>query len=63
MAQGLTLAYYVGQSHIVGGTTTDIVAYVENGVFIEVWIGAEDKLPRLVHAIFLDDPEQLRHHL
>ena len=63
MAPGLTLAYYVGQSHIVGDTTTDIVAYVENGVFIEVWLGAEDKLPRVIHAIYLDDPAQLRHNL
>jgi hypothetical protein len=63
MAPGLTLAYYVGQSHIVGDTTTDIVAYVENGVFIEVWLGSEDKLPRVIHAIYLDDPAQLRHNL
>jgi hypothetical protein len=63
MAEGLKLAYYIGQSHVVGDTTTDMVAYVENGVFIQVWIGAEDKLPRLIHAIYLDDPEKLRHNL
>jgi len=51
MAEGLRLAYYIGQSHVVDDTTTDMVAYVENGVFIQVWIGAEDKLPRLIHAI------------
>jgi hypothetical protein len=60
MAEGLTLAYYVGQSQVVDGTTTDMVAYIDNGVFIQVWIGTEDKLPRMVHAIFLDDPERLR---
>lgn len=63
MAPDLKLAYYVGQSHIVGETTTDIVAYVEGGVFIEVWLGAEDKLPRAIHAVYLDDPAQLRHNL
>lgn len=63
MEPGLKLAYYVGQSHIVGDTTTDIVAYVENGVFIEVWLGSEDKLPRVIHAVYLDDPAQLRHNL
>jgi hypothetical protein len=63
MEPGLKLAYYVGQSHIVGDTTTDIVAYVESGVFIEVWLGAEDKLPRVIHAVYLDDPAQLRHNL
>ena len=63
MAPGLKLAYYIGQSHVVGDTTTDIVAYIDNGVFIEIWIGVEDKLPRLVHAVYLDDPAQLRHNL
>lgn len=63
MAGGLMLAYYVGQSHVIGGTTTDIVAYVDRDVFIQMWIGAEDKLPRLVHATFLADPERMRHHL
>ena len=61
--EGLKLAYYVGQSHVIGGTTTDIVAYIDNGVFLQVWIGAEDKLPRMVHATFLDDPERMRHQL
>ena len=63
MAEGLKLAYYIGQSHVVGDTTTDMVAYVDNGVFIEIWIGVEDKLPRLIHAVYLDDPAQLRHNL
>jgi len=72
MSGGLKLAYYIGQSHIAGDigqshiagdTTTDMVAYIDNGVFIQVWIGAEDKLPRVIHAIYLDDPAQLRHNL
>ncbi len=63
MAEGLKLAYYIGQSHVVGDTTTDMVAYVDNGVFIEIWIGMEDKLPRLIHAVYLNDPAQLRHNL
>jgi hypothetical protein len=63
MAPGLKHAYYVGQSQIVAGTTTDIVAFAGNGVFVEMWVGAEDKLPRVIHAIYLDDPDQLRHNL
>jgi hypothetical protein len=63
MAPELKLAYYVGQSHVVDETTTDIVAYVEGTVFIEIWLGAEDKLPRLIHAVYLNDPAQLRHNL
>jgi len=60
---GLTLAYYVGQSNVIGGVTTDVVAYVNNGVFIETWVGADDKLPRLIRAVYLNDPAQLRHEL
>lgn len=63
MAPGLKHAYYVGQSHLVGGTTTDIVAFAGSGLFAEMWIGADDKLPRAIHAIYLDDPEHLRHNL
>jgi hypothetical protein len=63
LAPGLKHAYYVGQSHVVGGTTTDIVAYAGDGVFVQMWIGADDKLPRLMRAIYLDDPDRLRHEL
>src|SRR5271170_7251362 len=63
MNSGLMLAYYVGQSQVIGGTTTDIVAYADRDVFLQVWIGTKDKLPRLVHATFLADPERMRHHL
>jgi len=63
LAPGLKHAYYVGQSRLVGGTTTDIVAYAGDGVFVQLWVGAEDKLPRLMRAIFLDDPDHMRHEL
>ena len=63
MARGLDLAYYIGQSKVIDGITTDMVAYIDNGVFIQLWIGAEDKLPHRVHAVFLNDPERLRHDL
>jgi hypothetical protein len=63
MSDGMNLAYYIGQSRVVGGTTTDMVAYIDHGVFIQASIGFEDKLPRLLHAIYLDDPERLRHTL
>ena len=33
-------AFYVGQSVVVGGTTTDIVAVTGGGVQAELWIGA-----------------------
>jgi hypothetical protein len=40
-----------------------MVAYIDHGVFIQAWIGTADKLPRLLHAVYLDDPERLRHTL
>ena len=63
MAGSLQRAYYIGQSNVVGDTLTDIVAIVGNGVFEQLWIGADDKLPRMIRAVFLNDPERLRHHL
>ena len=63
MASGLKHAYYVGQSNVVAGITTDVVAFAGNGIFAEMWVGAEDKLPRIIHVIYLDDPDRLRHNL
>ena len=63
LADGLILAFYLGQSKVVGGTTTDMVAYANNDVFVQVWIGAEDKLPRMVRAVYRADPARLRHQL
>ena len=63
LAPGLKHAYYVGQSKIVAGTTTDIVAFAGDGVFVQMWVGADDKLPRVIHAIYIDDPDLLRHNL
>ena len=56
IADGLILAFYIGQSQVVGGTTTDMVAYANNDVFVQIWIGAEDKLPRMVRAVYRADP-------
>jgi hypothetical protein len=63
ISDDLRTAFYIGQSNVVGGTTTDMVAYNTGGVFIEIWIGADDKLPRMLRAIYGDDPQHLRHRL
>jgi hypothetical protein len=63
VSDGLVLAFYIGQSHIVGGTTTDMVAYANNNVFLQVWIGAEDKLPRMIRGVYRSDKAHLRHQL
>jgi hypothetical protein len=63
IADGLKIAFYIGQSNIVGGVTTDMVAYVTGDVFVQIWIGADDKLPRRVYAVYLNDRARLRHVL
>ena len=63
IADGLKVAFYIGQSNIVAGTTTDMVAYITGDVFVQIWIGAEDKLPRRVYAVYLNDRARLRHVL
>src|SRR5262249_30853312 len=60
---GLDNAFYVGQSQVVGGTTTNIIAYTTGGTFIQMWIGAEDKLPRRMRAVYTEDQWELRHQL
>lgn len=61
LSEGLKVAFYIGQSHVIGGTTTDMVAYGNDAVFIQIWIGADDKLPRMLRAVFVNDPSQMRH--
>ena len=63
LSQGLKSAFYIGQSVVVGGTTTDMVAYVNDNVFLQMWIGTEDKLPREIRAIFRNDPLRMRNEL
>jgi hypothetical protein len=63
ITRDLKLAFYIGQSKEVGATTTDMIAYANDYVFIQIWIGAEDKLPRRVRAVYAEDPLWLRHDL
>jgi hypothetical protein len=52
----LTSAFYVGQSIVVGGTKTDIVAVAGDGVQAELWIGADDHLPRMIRVVYTNEP-------
>ncbi|MGO4809876.1 DUF2092 domain-containing protein [Cupriavidus sp. 2MCAB6] len=63
IAGGLKTAFYIGQSGVVGNTTTDMVAYVTGDVFVQAWIGTQDKLPRRIYAVYLNDRTRLRHVL
>jgi hypothetical protein len=63
LRDGLKLAYYIGQSRVVGGVTTDMVALAYDNLFMQVWIGADDKLPRRARAVYRNDPLLLRHDM
>lgn len=63
IADGLKRAFYIGQSKLVGGTTTDMVAIANDRVFVQIWVGAGDKLPRRMRALFLTDSARLRHEV
>jgi hypothetical protein len=61
LAADLTTAFYIGQSQVVGGTKTDMVAFSSKDVFAQIWIGTQDKLPRRLYAVYLNDRARLRH--
>jgi hypothetical protein len=61
--EGLILAFYIGQSKVLGGVTTDMVAYANKDVYLQAWIGADDKLPRMIRGVYRADPARLRHQL
>lgn len=61
--QGAVEAFVIGQSTSVGGVPTNMVGWANNDVFLQMWIGVEDKLPRRIRATFRADPLRLRHEL
>jgi hypothetical protein len=63
LTDGAILAFTIGQSDLVGGTRTDMVAWANDDVFLQMWIGAEDKLPRRIRAVYRTDPYALGHQM
>jgi hypothetical protein len=61
LTTGLTSAFVIGTSKIVGGTETNIVSLSNKDTHLQIWIGAEDKLPRLVWATPINRPREPRH--
>ena len=61
ISEGLKLAFVMGQSKVVGDTTTDIIVLANDTVQMQLWIGAEDKLPRMMRATYFDEPGNYRH--
>ncbi|WP_191970281.1 DUF2092 domain-containing protein [Methylobacterium planeticum] len=46
LTEGLTRAFVVGRSNLVGGVETDIVAFAAKDAQAQIWIGVQDRLPR-----------------
>jgi hypothetical protein len=63
LSVGLTSAFVVGQSHVIGETVTDIVAIANANVQAEIWIGVKDGLPRMARAVYPKDPSQSRYEI
>lgn len=63
IAPGAILAFVVGPSAVVGGVKTDMIVWASNDVFLQIWIGVDDQLPRRIRAQFRADPKGLRHDL
>ena len=63
MTDGAILAFYIGTSEVVGGVKTDMLAWANKDVFLQIWIGADDKLPRRIRAVYAADPLQMRHEM
>jgi hypothetical protein len=63
ISSDMQLAFFIGQSNVVGNTATDMIAYANGDVFVQAWIGTEDHLPRMMRAVFADDPLRLRHQV
>ncbi len=63
LTDGGKLAFYVGPSGNVGGVPTDMVVWANDDVFMQIWIGTDDKLPRRIRATFAADPLRLRHDM
>ncbi|HEX9555878.1 MAG TPA: DUF2092 domain-containing protein [Reyranella sp.] len=61
ISENLTIAFVVGKSNVVAGVPTDIVVLVGKYAHVQLWIGSDDKLPRLARAIFVGDPAHYRH--
>jgi hypothetical protein len=63
LAKGALLAFTLGPSGVVGGVKTESVVWANKDVFMQIWLGAEDGLPRRFRAIYAADPKQLRYDM
>jgi hypothetical protein len=56
LAKDLHSAFYVGPSIAVGGVKTEVVAIAGDDAAGQIWLGAEDHLPRLIRVVYAHEP-------
>jgi hypothetical protein len=56
LSKNLHSAFYIGRSIAVGGTTTDMIAVASDDAAGQIWLGAEDHLPRKIAVVYAHEP-------
>lgn len=57
---GLTRAFVVGRSSLVGGVETEVIAFASPDAQGQIWIGVQDRLPRQLWVTETDAPGRPR---
>ena len=61
LSKRLRLAFVMGQSVVLDDIKTDIVVIADDNAQAQIWVGAEDHLPRMIRATFFNEPGNFRH--
>ena len=56
LSHNLHSAFYIGQSIVVGGVKTDMIAVAGEEAAGQIWLGAEDHLPRRIAVVYANEP-------
>jgi hypothetical protein len=60
ITEGVTDAFVVGKTKLVGGVETDIVVMAGNNLQGQLWIGTKDHLPYMASWVYLGDKSRPR---
>jgi hypothetical protein len=62
IASGLQRAHYAGRVPF-RGTNADVISFSRDRMLVQMWVGAEDRLPKEIRMTSIDDPTRFRHTL
>lgn len=60
VTRGMTDAFVVGKTKLVGGVETNIIVMAGNDMQGQIWIGVKDKLPYMASWVYLGDKSRPR---